>query len=71
MQDSAAKALRNKRDSSIRVASRLVADGIAQGWFGANGAAMAISKTVQGMIPGVHRPRWRKTFPTLKARRWC
>jgi len=33
MQDSAAKALRNKRDSSIRVASRLVRDGIAQGWF--------------------------------------
>jgi glycerol-3-phosphate acyltransferase PlsX len=68
MQDSAAKALRNKRDSSIRVASRLVRDGIAQGLVSAGntGAAMAISKTVQGMIPGVHRPALAQTFPTLK-----
>ncbi|MGO9096210.1 MAG: phosphate acyltransferase PlsX [Bryobacteraceae bacterium] len=68
MQDSAAKALRNKRDSSIRVASRLVRDGIAQGLVSAGntGAAMAISKTVQGMIPGVHRPALAQTFPTVK-----
>src|SRR5690242_5965328 len=31
MEDSAAKAVRTKRDSSIRVASRLVRDGIADG----------------------------------------
>src|SRR5258708_6660413 len=32
MEDSAAKAVRSKRDSSLRVASRLVRDGIAQGF---------------------------------------
>jgi len=31
MEDSAAKAVRSKRDSSMRVASRLVRDGCAQG----------------------------------------
>src|SRR3974377_1772391 len=31
MEDTAAKALRNKRDSSLRVAARLVRDGTAQG----------------------------------------
>jgi glycerol-3-phosphate acyltransferase PlsX len=68
MQDGAAKALRTKRDSSIRVASRLVRDGVAQGLVSAGntGAAMATSKTVQGMIPGVHRPALAQTFPTMK-----
>src|SRR5271166_12752 len=35
MEDSAAKAVQSKRDSSIRVASRLVRDGVAQGFVSA------------------------------------
>jgi len=68
MQDSAARAVRAKRDSSIRVAYRLVRDGIAQGLVSAGntGAVMVTSKMVQGMIPGVDRPALAQTFPTIK-----
>jgi len=68
MEDSAAKAVRTKRDSSIRVAARLVRDGIAQGVVtaGNTGAAMATVKMVTGMLPGVDRPALASAFPTLK-----
>lgn len=68
MEDSAAKAMRTKKDSSIRVASRLVRDGLAQGVVSAGntGAAMATAKMVQGMLPGVERPALASVFPTLK-----
>ena len=68
MDDSAAKAVRTKRDSSIRVAARLVRDGVAQGVVSAGntGAVMATNKMVQGMIPGVDRPALASAFPTLK-----
>src|SRR5437868_7393054 len=68
MEDSAAKAVRNKRDSSIRVASRLVREGAAQGVVSAGntGAVMATAKMVQGMIPGVDRPALASAFPTVK-----
>lgn len=68
MEDSAAKAMRQKRDSSIRVATRLVRDGKAQGVVSAGntGACMATAKTVQGMIPGVERPALASAFPTVK-----
>src|SRR5450756_2232916 len=58
MEDSAAKAVRSKRDSSMRVASRLVRDGCAQGFVSAGntGAIMATAKMVQGVVPGVERP---------------
>ncbi len=67
MADSAGKALRGKRDSSLRVASRLVRDGAAQGLVSAGntGAVMAIAKTVQGMVPGVDRPALASALPTL------
>ena len=55
----AAKAVRSQeRDSSIRVASRLVRDGVAQGFVSAGntGAVMATAKMVQGMVRGVDRP---------------
>ena len=67
MEDAAAKAMRSKRDSSIRVASRLVRDGIAQGVVSAGntGAVMATAKMVQGMVPGVDRPALASAFPTL------
>jgi len=50
--------IRSKRDSSIRVASRLVREGVADGVVSAGntGAAMATAKMIQGMIPGVDRP---------------
>jgi phosphate acyltransferase len=68
MEDSAAKAVRNKRDSSIRVAARLVRDGLADGMVSAGntGAVMATAKLVQGMLPGVDRPALASAFPTLK-----
>jgi glycerol-3-phosphate acyltransferase PlsX len=70
MEDSAAKAVRSKRDSSIRVASRLVREGVADGVVSAGntGAVMATAKMIQGMIPGVDRPALASAFPTLKGR---
>jgi len=70
MEESAAKAMRTKRDSSIRVASRLVRDGKADGVVSAGntGAVMATAKMVQGVVPGVERPALASTFPTLTGR---
>ena len=68
MEDSAGKAIRGKKDSSIRVASRLVRDRVAQGVVSAGntGAVMATAKMTQGMLPGVDRPALASAFPTLK-----
>ncbi len=68
MEDSAAKAMRSKRDSSIRVGARLVRDGTVQGLVSAGntGAVMATAKTVQGMVHGVDRPALSTVFPTVK-----
>jgi phosphate acyltransferase len=67
MDDSAARAFRTKRDSSLRVASRLVRDGVAQGFVSAGntGAVMATAKMVQGVVQGVDRPALAGIFPTL------
>jgi glycerol-3-phosphate acyltransferase PlsX len=67
MEESAAKAVRNKRDSSMRVASRLVRDKIADGFISAGntGACMATAKMVQGVVRGVDRPALSGLFPTL------
>lgn len=67
MKDSASKAVRSKKDSSIRIASRLVREGFAQGLVSAGntGAVMATAKLVQGMLPGVNRPALASAFPTL------
>src|SRR5271166_5931703 len=67
MEDSAAKAFRAKRDSSLRIASRLVRDGVAQGFVSAGntGAVMATAKIVQGVIHGVDRPALAGIFPSL------
>ena len=64
MEDSAARAVRAKRDSSMRVASRLVRDGVAQGFVSAGntGAVMATAKMVQGVMPGVDRPALARRF---------
>jgi glycerol-3-phosphate acyltransferase PlsX len=68
MEESAAKAFRNKRDSSLRVASRMVRDGVAQGFVSAGntGAVMATAKMVQGVVPGVDRPALAGIFPTVE-----
>ena len=67
MDDSAGKAVRAKKDSSIRVASRLVRDKLAHCVVcGNTGAVMATVKMVQGMLPGVYRPALASAFPTLK-----
>ncbi len=68
MDDSAARAVRTKRDSSMRVASRLVRDGCAQGFVSAGntGAVMATAKMVQGVVPGVDRPTLVGILPTVQ-----
>ena len=67
MEDSAGKAVRAKKDSSIRVAARLVRDGTAQGFVSAGntGAVMATAKMVLGLAHGVDRPALASAFPTL------
>jgi len=68
MEDSAGKAVRAKKNSSIHVAARLVRDGGAQGFVSAGntGAVMATAKMILGMIRGVQRPALASAFPTLK-----
>lgn len=58
MHESPAKALRNKKDSSMRVAINLVKDGEAAACVSAGntGALMAIAKFVLKTIPGIDRP---------------
>ena len=67
MDDSAAKAVRTKKDSSIRVACRLQRDGEVQGVVSAGntGAVMATAKTVLGMVRGVDRPALASPLPSL------
>ena len=67
MEDSAARAVKSKKNSSIRVAARLVKDGQAQGVVSAGntGAVMATAKIVLGMVPGVERPALATAFPTI------
>jgi phosphate acyltransferase len=66
MEDLAAKAFRRKRDSSIRVAARLVRDGKADGLISAGntGAVMTTTKIVLGTLEGVDRPALAAVFPT-------
>ncbi len=66
MEDSPAKAARSKKDSSMHIGSRLVADGMAHGFVtaGNTGACMAIAKMVQGKIKGVDRPAIAGVMPT-------
>jgi len=70
MGDSAAKAARSKRDSSMHVALRLVAANEANGFVSAGntGACMAISKMLLGKIPGVDRPALSGVFPTMQGK---
>jgi glycerol-3-phosphate acyltransferase PlsX len=68
MAEAAAKAFRRKRDSSIRVAARLVRDGKADGLISAGntGAVMTTAKIVLGALEGVDRPALAAVFPTAQ-----
>lgn len=67
MEDSAAVALRNKKQSSMRVAINLVKDGQASACVSAGntGALMAISRFVLKTIPGIDRPAISTTIPAM------
>jgi glycerol-3-phosphate acyltransferase PlsX len=67
MDDPPALALRNKKDSSMRVAVNLVKSGEANACVSAGntGALMAISRFVLKMLPGIDRPAIASVLPTL------
>ena len=58
-------AMRNKKDSSMRIAINLVKDGVAQACVSAGntGALMAIARFVLKMLPGIDRPAISGTMP--------
>ena len=58
MDESPQLALKNKKDSSMRVAITLVKEGLAQACVSAGntGALLATARFVLGMIPGIDRP---------------
>jgi glycerol-3-phosphate acyltransferase PlsX len=68
MDDQPALVLRNKKDSSMRVAINLVKSGEANAVVSAGntGALMAISRFVLKMLPGIERPAIAGIMPTIK-----
>jgi len=68
MNDQPAAAMRNKKDSSMRVAVDLVKSGEALACVSAGntGALMAISRFVLKTLPGIDRPAITSILPTLK-----
>ena len=68
MDEPPALALRNKKDSSMRVAINLVKNGEADACVSAGntGALMAISRFVLKMLPGIERPAICAPLPTSK-----
>ena len=70
MDEPVAMSVRRKKRSSLRVAARLVADGLADGFVSAGntGAAMATAMMVIGMLPGVDRPALAALIPTKQGK---
>jgi glycerol-3-phosphate acyltransferase PlsX len=68
MEDKATCILKEKKDSSIRVAAQLVRDGRASGVvsIGHTGAAMVASSLVIGKLDGVDRPALASVLPNMK-----
>jgi phosphate acyltransferase len=68
MDDPPAAALRNKKNSSMRLAVDLVKKGEADACISAGntGALMAISRFVLKMLPGIERPAICTVLPTLR-----
>ncbi len=70
MGEPVAASVRRKKKSSLRVGTRLVKEGHADGFISAGntGAAMATAKMVLGMLPGVDRPALAALIPTKSAK---
>jgi len=68
MDDPVSVALRNKKDSSMRVMANLVKDGGAHAAVSAGntGALMAVSRFVLKTLPGIDRPAIASILPTVK-----
>jgi len=68
MDDLPSKALRNKRQSSMRIALNLVKDDQAQACVSAGntGALMAVAKFVLKTLPDINRPAICTSMPTMK-----
>jgi glycerol-3-phosphate acyltransferase PlsX len=66
MDDKAAKAVREKRNSTMRLGLKMVKERRAAGFVtaGNTGAAMASAKMVLGALPGVERPALAMPLPT-------
>lgn len=66
MDESPSNALRNKKDSSMRVAINLVKEGLADACVSAGntGALMATARFVLKTLPGIDRPAIVSAFPT-------
>jgi len=65
-------ALRNKKDSSMRVAINLVKEGKAQACVSAGntGALMATARYVLKTLPGIDRPAIVSELPTMSGKTW-
>lgn len=68
MHESPALALRNKKDSSMRIAINLVKEGVAKACVSAGntGALMATARFVLKTLPGIDRPAIIYAMPTMK-----
>jgi glycerol-3-phosphate acyltransferase PlsX len=68
MDEAPQSAMKNKKDSSMRVAINLVKEGEAKACVSAGntGALMATARFVLKMIPGVERPAIAKLLPTMR-----
>ncbi|MGD8874864.1 MAG: phosphate acyltransferase PlsX, partial [Gammaproteobacteria bacterium] len=72
MDELPSNALRNKKDSSMRVALDLVKAGVADACVSAGntGALMATSRFVLKMLPGIDRPAICTSLPTASSHTW-
>lgn len=70
MDDLPSFALRNKKQSSMRIALNLVKDDLAQACVSAGntGALMATAKFLLKTLPGIHRPAICTSMPTMRGR---
>ena len=70
MDDPVMISVRRKKKSSLRIGTKLVTEGRADGFVSAGntGAAMATAKMVIGMLPGVDRPALAALIPTRSAK---
>lgn len=72
MDESPSSAMRNKKDSSMRVALNLVKEGAADACVSAGntGALMATSRFVLKMLPGIDRPAICTSLPSIASHTW-